>query len=340
MRNQTRELFNQYLENTAQLNGVSDATVKFNVEPTAQQSLIDKQQESSEFLSRINMVTVPEMKGEKLGLSVASPIGSRTDTAGGNRREPTDPSGLDKHGYELFQTNFDTFLSYGKLDMWAKFPNFHERIRDHIVRAISLDKIRIGMNGKSAAAAVDRAADPLGETVNIGWLEKMRLEAPERVMDEIVAASGQVTYGEGGDYENLDALIYDATNQLLAPWAVEDTELVAIVSRDLLHDKYFPLINAQHDPENQLARDVIMSTKRLGGHPATRVPFFPAGTVMITRFDNLSIYDQEGKQRRLVKDEPEYDRVTDYRSDNEAYVIEDHDYCCVIENITPAPVAP
>ena len=26
MRNQTRELFNEYLENTAQLNGVSDAT--------------------------------------------------------------------------------------------------------------------------------------------------------------------------------------------------------------------------------------------------------------------------------------------------------------------------
>lgn len=339
MRNQTRELFNQYMEQTAQLNGVSSAATKFNVEPSAQQALIDRQQESSDFLSRINITTVPEMKGEKLGLSVASPIASRTNTAAGNRRNPTDPSGLDVHGYELHQTNFDTFLSYGKLDMWAKFPDFHTRIRDHIVRAIALDKIRVGFNGTSAAAAVDRATDPLGTTVNIGWLEKMRREAPERVMDEVVADSGKVTYGPGGDYENLDALVYDATNQLLAPWAVEDTELVAIVSRDLLHDKYFPLINAQHDPENQLARDVIMSTKRLGGHPAARVPFFPAGTVMITRYDNLSIYDQEGKQRRLVKDEPEFDRVTDYRSENEAYVIEDHDYCAVIEGIEAVPAA-
>lgn len=333
MRNQTRELFNQYMEQTALVNGVSTATAKFNVEPSVQQTLIDKQQESSEFLGRINMVTVPEMKGEKLGLSVASPIASRADTRNGERREPTDPSGLDLYSYELHQTNFDTFLSYGKLDMWAKFDNFHERIRDHIVRAIALDKMRIGFNGTSAAASVDRAADPLGTTVNIGWLEKMRLEAPERVLSEVADASGKVTYGDGGDYDNLDALVYDAANNLLAPWAVEDTELVAIVSRDLLHDKYFPMINTSHDPQNQQARDVIMSTKRLGGLPAARVPFFPAGKVFITRYDNLSIYDQEGKQRRLVKDEPEYDRVTDYRSDNEAYVIEDHDYGALIENI-------
>jgi hypothetical protein len=35
----------------------------------------------------------------------------------------------------------------------------------------------------------------------------------------------------------------------------------------------------------------------------------------------------------MVKDEPEYDRVTDYQSSNEAYVIEDLEYACLIENI-------
>lgn len=55
--------------------------------------------------------------------------------------------------------------------------------------------------------------------------------------------------------------------------------------------------------------------------------------MFITRFDNLSIYYQDGKRRRLLKDEPEYDRVTDYNSSNEAYVIEDLDYACLVENI-------
>ncbi|MBH9536938.1 phage major capsid protein, P2 family [Novosphingopyxis sp. YJ-S2-01] len=339
MRNSTRQAFDAYVSQIAELNGVSDATKKFAVEPSVQQRLIDKKQESSEFLSKINLFTVPEMKGEKLGLGVSSPIASRSDTRNGERREPTDPSGLDVHSYELHQTNFDTYLSYGKIDMWAKFPDFQTRIRDHIVRAAALDHLRIGFNGTSAAKSTDKAANPLLQDVNIGWLEKMRLEAPERVMAEAAAASGKVTYGDGGDYASLDALVYDATNSLLAPWAVEDTELVAIVSRDLLHDKYFPLMNTNHDPENQLARDVIMSSKRLGGLPAVRVPFFPAGKVFITRYDNLSIYAQEGKHRRLIKDEPEWDRVVNYESDNDAYVIEDHDYGALVENIEAAQQA-
>ncbi len=339
MRNTSRQAFNAYVSQIAALNGVGDATVKFAVEPSVQQVLIDKKQETSEFLSKINLVTVPEMKGEKLGLGVSSPVASRSDTRNGERREPTDPSGLDIHSYELHKTNFDTFLSYGKIDMWAKFADFQTRIRNHIVRAASLDHLRIGFNGTYAANSTDKVANPLLQDVNIGWLEKMRLEAPARVMDEVVAASGQVTYGVAGDYNSLDALVYDATNSLLAPWAVEDTELVAIVSRDLLHDKYFPLMNSNQDPENQLARDIIMSSKRLGGLPAVRVPFFPAGKVFITRYDNLSIYAQEGKHRRLIKDEPEWDRVVNYESDNEAYVIEDHDYGCLVENIAAAPQA-
>jgi len=55
--------------------------------------------------------------------------------------------------------------------------------------------------------------------------------------------------------------------------------------------------------------------------------------VFITRFDNLSIYYQDDKRRRLIRDEPELDQVTDYNSSNEAYVIEDLDYACLVENI-------
>ena len=344
MRTETRRLFNAYLARVAQANHVDSASSKFNVEPSVQQTLFDRIQESSEFLNRINIVGVPEMKGEKLGLSVTNAILDRTDTNGGDgsvRRQPKDPSGLTKRGFELHQTNADTYLSYGKLDMWAKFPDFAQRIAAHISRAISLDMIRVGWNGMEAAADVNRATDPLGTTVNIGWLEKMRLEAPARVMEEVAGgkAAGKVTYGTDGDYASLDALVYDASQSLLPTWAADDTELIAIVSRDLLHDKYFPLMNETHDPENQLARDVIMSSKRLGGLPAVRVPFFPAGKVFITRYDNLSIYQQEGKRRRLVKDEPEYDRVANYESSNDAYVLEDDDYGALVENIELRDVA-
>ena len=334
MRNDTRELFNAFAEQIALLNGVSDATLKFSVDPSVQQTLINKMQESSAFLQRINIVPVTEMKGEVLGLSVGSPLVSTTDTSGEGTRKTTSPSGMDKVTYECFQNNSDTHLRYALLDAWAKFADFETRIQNLITRRQALDKILVGFNGTSHAATSDAATNQLRQDVNIGWLQKLRTDRPSHVMDE-GAEAGKVTYGVGGDYATLDALVYDAVAQLLPSWASEDTELVAIVSRDLLHDKYFPLVNQSIDPTEQLARDVILSTKRLGGLPAERVPYVPAGSILITRYDNLSIYEQEGARRRHIKDVPERDRIEDYQSSNDAYVIEDYDFACLIENIEP-----
>ncbi|MFC0683175.1 phage major capsid protein, P2 family [Novosphingobium clariflavum] len=337
MKNETLAKFNAMVENIAALNGVSAATAqarKFSVAPSVQQKLQQRVQESSAFLSQINMSPVDEMSGELLGLGIGSPIASRTNTAGGTRRAGRDPSTMDQRGYACVQTNFDVAIRYGKIDMWAKFPEFETLWRDNNLKRFALDRILIGFNGLTATAnaTTNPETTPLLTDVNIGWLQKMRLENAARVMDE-GAAAGKVTYGAAGDYASLDAMVWDAKETLLAAWAKDDTELVAITGGDLLHDKYFPLINQDEAPTEQLARDLIMSTKRLGGLPAARVPGFPNGKVLITRFDNLSIYFQDGKQRRLLKDEPELDQVTDYNSSNEAYVIEDLDYACLIENI-------
>ena len=64
MRNDTRKHFNNFAAQVAKLNGVPDATQKFAVDPTIQQRLEKRIQESSDFLSRINMVGVDELKLE------------------------------------------------------------------------------------------------------------------------------------------------------------------------------------------------------------------------------------------------------------------------------------
>lgn len=333
MRNETRELFNEFLERQGELNSVADASQKFTVAPSVQQTLIDKRQESSGFLSQINIVPVPEMQGEVLGLSVGTPIASRTDTSGSGTRTTKDPSGLDNYTYACKQTNYDTHLTYAKLDLWAKYPDFQQRIQNQIVRAMALDNIRIGFNGTSAAVTTNLTNNPNLQDVNIGWLQKLRTDRSSQVMAAGTKVAGKVTYGPGGDYATLDALVYDAVSELLPSWAAEDTELRVFVSRDLLHDKYFPMINQANVPTEQIARDLIMSTKMLGQMPAVRVPFFPLKTIFVTRYDNLSIYEQDGKRRRLIKDVPERDRIEDYQSSNDAFVIEDYDFACLVENI-------
>lgn len=333
MRNETRVLFTAFCDQIAALNEVPDANQKFAVNPSVQQKLIDKKQESSEFLSKINIVPVTEQKGEVLGLSVGGPLISNTDTSGTATRQTVSPSSMDNVVYECFQNNSDTHIRYALLDAWAKFPDFQTRIQNLIVRRQALDTILVGFNGTSHAATSNPTTNPLRQDVNIGWLQKLRTDRAAQVLDDGEAVAGKVTYGPGGDYATLDALVWDAVQNLLPSWAKGDTELVAIVGEDLLHDKYFPLVNQAIDPTEQLARDVIMSTKRLGGRAAYTVPYFPAGKVLITRFDNLSVYEQEGKRRRHIKDVPERDRIEDYQSSNDAYVIEDYDFACMVENI-------
>ncbi|PZU62237.1 MAG: phage major capsid protein, P2 family [Brevundimonas sp.] len=358
MDNNTLLAFRDYLEHQAELNGADVAAVQggalFSIahesfaegEPSVQQRLIDKQQEDSAFLSRINIVPVPEIKGEKLGLGVSGTIASRTATTpnGNIKRKTTDISGVDVDGYECRQTDFDTHLTYPKLDMWAKFPDFETRISQQILTRKVLDQIMIGWNGASAAETTDRVANPLLQDVNIGWLQKYRLAnaaagARQRILSEGETEAGKIIIDPtgAGDYRNVNALVVDAIFNLMPSWARGDGELVVILGDQLHHDIFFPLVDNDNKPTEVNAADLILSAKRVGGKAAATVPYFPSDAIFVTRLDNLSIYEQEGKNRRRVYDDPSFNCVRTFESTNQAYVVEDYDFGCVIENIQFGP---
>jgi len=336
MKKDTRIKYNAYLEKLAQLNDVPSAAEKFTVDPSVQQTLEDKIQESSEFLKKINMVPVSEQSGEKLGLGVSGPVASTTDT-NVQDRATSDLSVMDAQGYVATKTDFDTHIGYAKLDLWAKFKDFQQRLRNALIRRQALDRIMIGFNGESRAATSDKATNPLLQDVNKGWLQKYREFAAARVMDEVFAASGKVQIGDAIDvahgYKNLDALVYDVVNNLIEPYYRKDPALVCVLGSNLLADKYFPLVNANLDPTETIAADLIISQKRVGGLPAVTAPYVPDNTMLITTLDNLSIYWQEGARRRSVVDNAKRDRIEDYNSSNESYVVEDYGRGCMVENI-------
>lgn len=328
----TRIAYDLFQSRIAQLNGVADATRTFSIDPSVQQTLETKIQESSEFLGKINIIGVNDQEGEKLGLGISGPIASRTDTTTANR-ETRDVTNISGQKYRCEKTDFDTHIPYAKLDAWAKFKDFQTRIRDAIIQRQALDRIVIGFNGKSVAPNTNIVTNPLLQDVNIGWMEQYRLHAPERVLHE-GAVAGKVTIGpaESADYANLDAAVYDLIG-MLDPWYRQDGGLVVLLGRKLLSDKYFPLLNTAQKPTDSLAADIIISQKRVGGLQAATVPYFPDNAVMVTRFDNLSIYFQEGARRRRVVDEPKRDRIENYESSNDAYVVEDYGLGAIIENI-------
>ncbi|OOS00659.1 phage major capsid protein, P2 family [Canicola haemoglobinophilus] len=304
---------------------------KFTVEPSVQQRLENAVQESSDFLKLINIVPVDEQQGEILGLGVAGTIAGTTDTNSAGRKTQAIHA-LSKIPYHCQQINYDTHLKYATLDMWAKFPDFAKRIGALKAERMALDRIMIGFNGTSRAATSNRVSNPLLQDVAVGWLKKIEDNAPERVMKEETRDSGKIEVGEGKTYKNLDALVFSAVSDLIAPQFQDDTKLVAIMSRDLLADKYFPLVN-QSKASEQVSGDIIMSTKRVGGLPAVQAPFVPKGTILITRLDNLSIYYQSGAMRRTLKDNAEYDRYEDYTSSNDDFVVENYESVALLKNI-------
>lgn len=335
MRNDTRVQFNGYLTQIATLCSIAihDVSKKFNVAATAQQKLETKLQQSSKFLSMINIIGVNEQLGEAIGLTVSSTIAGRTDTSGAGRRQGRDVTGLVKNEYVCKQTDYDTFIPYAKLDAWAKFPDFQKRISQAIVERCALDRIMIGWNGTSAADTTNRTNNPLLQDVNIGWLKKIKTHAAERVLSAGDVAN-KVTFGHAdADYKNLDALVYDARQTLVGEAFREDPGLVAIVGSDLMHDKLFPLVSENDAPTEKLAADIVISQRRLGGLQAVVVPFFPVGTVLITRLDNLSIYYQDGARRRSVLERPERNGIETFESSNDAFVVEDYDLVALVENI-------
>jgi hypothetical protein len=374
MRNDTRLLFNAYVSHIALINGVASATTQFAVAPVVEQKLEQRIKESSEFLQAINIVPVQQQTGQTLGLETTRTIAGRVDTSGGTKRNPTDPTGnSETNTYLCRQTNFDWARRYAAMDAWRHRPEFETLLRDAILKQQGRDRIMIGWNGTSAAATTDRAANPMLQDVNIGWLQNIRTRAPAQVFNDgnlTVKTDGannaalkaiyikpdvelfdqNAAYNATGgsahavaDYSSLDALVLDA-KRMLPEWFRGRTDLVVIVGHDLVDDKYFTIAQQTGATATEVeATDrIIRSTKQLGGLPAVRVPFFPSTALMITTLDNLSIYWQEGTRRRFLKDEPELDRIANYESVNEDYVVEDYELVVLVENIVigGAPVRP
>lgn len=300
---------------------VESVREEFNVDPTHAQTLNDKITLSSAFLQRINVIPVSEIKGEKVMIGVNGTVTGRTNTTTTDR-EARDVHDLDGQPYELFETHSDVALKYATIDAWAKFPNFPQRYSAAVQKQIALDRIMIGWNGTSVAATTDRTANPLLQDVNKGWLQIARDQAPEQVLTEGSVTVGKIKIGETGDYANLDALVFDVS-LMIAEEFRDGGDLVAIVGRDLLAHEKGKLYAAQGDTPTEKERlELAQVIATYGGLPTYTCPYFPAKGVVVTSFDNLSIYHQDSSWRRHIQENPKRSRVEDYNSRNEGYVIE------------------
>ena len=189
-----------------------------------------------------------------------------------------------------------------------------------------LDLIMVGWNGTSVAATTNRGTNPLGQDVNKGWLQMIRDEAPAQIIQTALV----VNPDGSADYKNFDECVSDIYSSIAEPYKSEGGHIV-IVGKDILASQQakFYADNAGTPSEKQGIKKAL---ETYGGLEAYEVPYFPADAVMITKFENLSIYTQDSSVRRATKDTPEKNGVQDFNSSNVAYVVEEYDNVSVIDS--------
>ncbi|UXC90140.1 phage major capsid protein, P2 family [Sphingobium sp. RSMS] len=344
----TRLLVHAFVAQVAKLNGLPAGLTatpgqlaEFNVAPAIEQKLQAKLREISDFMSRINVMPVVNQQGSRVGVGVNRSLASRTNRAAGNKRSPQDITGSDQiDQYLCKKTDYDYAWSYELLDAWSHQPEFQQLCRDAVLAQKAEDVMCIGFNGVAAAVETDREEFPLLQDVNFGWLHKIRTYAPGRVMAHGTKDALKIYVSDTGtaDYVNLDALVFDAIQNLIHERYRTATDLVVMVGSDLVHEKYFKIVSEAGDKATeQVARDVILSSRQLGGKPTVQVPFFPAGSILITSFKNLSYYWQIGTARRAIQDNPSLDQIDNFESINDAFMVEDYGKAALLENIQLGP---
>lgn len=335
MKKITRIQFDQYTHDVAEQNHVADTIGKtFNIEPEVQQAFHDIQGEQAGFLKSINTPLVDSQSGQKIGFGVGSPIAGRNNTDN-DERATRDVSSMNDDKYFCEQTNFDTHMKYKMMDAWAHTGDLSERYAMHVGMQVARDKIMIGWNGESAATDTDISVNPKLQDVNIGWLAKARNKRPGSFMG--YDSSGQATsdeykVGAGGKYKTLDSIVFDMTTSLLDSWHQDSEDLVVIVGRDLWVAHGLGILESSNLPTERAALSTWFANKAVAGYPAVMVPFFPKRGLVVTSYDNLSIYSESGSLRRAILDNPKRDRVEEYLSSNDAYVVEDYGKFCGVRD--------
>lgn len=325
----------QYINAVAQANGTTaqGLAAHFNVTPAVSQKMREAVRLESTFLQKINIVSKQEIAGAIIGLATGLNA-SRTDTKKGDgtvRRNPKPYHSLTGRQYLCQKVNFDTMVGYDDIDAWSVHPDYIKLINNQLVKSKALSLIAIGFNGTSAADNSDISANPLLQDVQKGWLQHLRENAAANVMG---SASDAVEVGEGKTYTSLDHLVTDVAESLIDEEFHDLPGMAVICHQSLLSEKYFAVIKEAGSKASELRpADIIMSEKRLGGLPVVTAPYFPKNTILVTPLKNLSIYFHKGGHRRKLADEPEFDRIADYQSENICYVVEEYGAAALVENI-------
>ncbi|CQQ39530.1 Major capsid protein [Yersinia enterocolitica] len=286
------------------IGGISQAfdnEKSFSISEPAENQLRISMLESGWMMNNITLLDVEELQGQCIEIGESTLYTGRSINGRFNREMKV--SGSD---YSLADTDSCASLSYERMSTIANIggiEHFTQTVSDFFGMAISLDMLRVGLNGQRIAYPTDPIANPKGEDVNIGWhtIAKDFNNGSQVITDEL-------TLGEGGEFPHLDALANHLITEKIPEAYREDPRLVVMVGAELAAAERLRLFNAADRPADTAAAQMLM--RSVAGRFAFVPPFMPGKRLAVTTLSNLHIYTQKGSRRfraEFVEDRSAYE---------------------------------
>ncbi|MDP8170553.1 P2 family phage major capsid protein [Pasteurella skyensis] len=248
-------------------------------------------------------------------------IAGTTDT----RTTPRDPKiVLEKESKEVNvqQINIDSNITYNDLDSFISTSQKEKKLEAVATDDIISNLIMLGFNGTHRSKNSDPQLYPLGQDVIKGWLQKIRDDAPQSVLNN-------ETVGKAQSNKNLNDLFKKAKKQL-PPVIAKSGKLIAICGSNILPDVE---IQFTYNELSFKKEQATLSQKTIAGIKCIVMPYFPENSVLITTLDNLRLAFQNNTTRFALLNNPSKSRIEHWFSTNVDYIIDSYKSAILIENI-------
>lgn len=326
------EVLNEITSNVAKIYNIEDPSKSFEVPPSKVQKIERGIVEKNDFLKSITNEVVSEMSGDILRFGATDMLFKRTTQTNDNygKRRPNQPFSLGESTYQCLPIEADIGLSWGVTDSWKHKPRVYELFREKVAEARAASRLKAGWYGQMSAKHTDSEKYQMGEDVCEGWFQYLIKNNPENVLgitpdssDPLGYTVDEIRVGEGGDFKNLDQLIFHMRQTLINKHFRNKTDLRAIVGSELLYNersRYFEASKSD-TPSEVSAREVLLNGLTLGGVKPLESDAFPERGLFLSPLNNIHHYTHAGTVRKQIKQSHENKGLVDYYYANIAYLL-------------------
>lgn len=307
--------------------GTEKLDTMFNISAPVETKLREAMLHSVAFLSLISVMPVDQLKGQVVDIGGGALFTGRVKD--GRFRKAI---GVDGNTYELVETDSCASIPWSLLSQWAnagKSGEFTKLMNAAIAKHFALDILRVGFHGKTIAESTNPTTNKMGEDVNKGWLTIVKEKKAGQVL---ASATLDATGTTEGSHKNLDAMVNDLRNSVIAEEHVDDPDLVVLIGRDLIASEQSRLMGEADKPTEHNAAQML--SKSIAGMRAYTPPFFPANQIIVTSLSNLQVLQQTGTQWRKAKNEEDRKAFENSWLRNEGYAVGNFNKFAAIEEVT------